>query len=246
MADRVEARRPLSRHWRVPRARQQVPENHQRWQYQDSRDRQRGQRRHRHRRLHGDDVRDDRRGQADSAGRCCRACGEGSEVAMGIRLTVAFIALLAAPVAAQSVAPAPATAATTAAPVPAVPPAKTEEPAGYTYQGGGRRDPFISLLRRGNEEKRSTSAARAAGLAGLGVSEVTLKGTLHGQESYLGILLGADAKTYIVRPGDRLVDGTIRAITPDSVVILQQVNDPLSPQKQREVRKMLRQTEEAK
>src|SRR3954470_24131723 len=168
-------------------------------------------------------------------------------------LTIALIAGLAAPAAAQSVAPpastmaaATTTAATTTAPAPVPPPAKTEEPAGYTYQGGGRRDPFISLLRRGNEEKRSTSAARAAGLAGLGVSEVTLKGPLHGQESYLGILLGADAKTYIVRPGDRLVDGTIRAITPDSLVIVQQVNDPLSPQKQREVRKMLRQTEEAK
>ena len=43
-----------------------------------------------------------------------------------------------------------------------------------------------------------------------------------------------------------LLDGAIRTITSDSLVILQQVNDPLAPQKQREVRKMLRQTEEAK
>ena len=32
--------------------------------------------------------------------------------------------------------------------------------------------------------------------------------------------------------------------TADAVVILQQVNDPLSPQREREVRKTLRQTEE--
>ena len=54
------------------------------------------------------------------------------------------------------------------------------------------------------------------------------------------MLLGSDEKTYIVRTGDRLSDGTIRTITADAMVILQQVNDPLSQQKQREVRKMLR------
>ena len=69
---------------------------------------------------------------------------------------------------------------------------------------------------------------------------------MRGRDGYLAMLLGADTKTYIVRSGDRLLDGTIQTITTDSLVILQQVNDPLSPQKQREVRKMLRQTEEAK
>jgi len=57
---------------------------------------------------------------------------------------------------------------------------------------------------------------------------------------------GSDNKTYIVRAGDKLLDGTIRTINPDSVVIAQQVTDPLSLVKQREVRKVLRQTEEGK
>jgi len=46
--------------------------------------------------------------------------------------------------------------------------------------------------------------------------------------------------------GDKLSDGTIRSISKDSLVILQHVNDPLSLEKEREVRKLLRQTEEAK
>jgi hypothetical protein len=75
---------------------------------------------------------------------------------------------------------------------------------------------------------------------------VALKGILRGQDGYIGILLGADSRSYIVRPGDKLLDGTVRAIAADSLVIAQQVNDPLSPQKQREVRKMLRQPEEAR
>ena len=48
---------------------------------------------------------------------------------------------------------------------------------------------------------------------------------------------------HIVRAGDKLSDGSIRSITADSMVILQQVNDPLSLQKEQEVRKLLRQTE---
>lgn len=138
-----------------------------------------------------------------------------------------------------------------AASTPTAPAAAPEgspvEPLGYTYDPQGRRDPFVSLLRRGSDVPRTGGpGARPSGLAGLETSEVTLKGTIASQGSYVGILQGADQKTYIVKAGDRLLDGTIRAITPDSMVIAQQVTDPLSLEKQREVRKLLRQTEEAK
>jgi len=46
-----------------------------------------------------------------------------------------------------------------------------------------------------------------------------------------------------VRPGDKLFDGTVRTVSQTDIVILQQVNDPLSLEKQREVRKVLRQPE---
>jgi Tfp pilus assembly protein PilP len=85
-----------------------------------------------------------------------------------------------------------------------------------------------------------------AGLAGLGTAEVNLRGTMKSQGGFVGILEGADSKTYIVRAGDKLADGSIRSITADSMVILQQVSDPLSLQKEQEVRKLLRQSEEGK
>ncbi len=66
---------------------------------------------------------------------------------------------------------------------------------------------------------------------------------MRGREGFVGVLQGADQKTYIVRTGDRLFDGTIRTISQNDMVIVQQVNDPLSLEKQREVRKMLRQVE---
>ena len=144
-------------------------------------------------------------------------------------------------------APAPAAAASTPTAPAAAPAASAVEPQGYTYDPQGRRDPFVSMLRRGSEVPRTGGpGTRPNGLAGLETSEVTLKGTIASQGSYVGILQGVDQKTYIVKAGDRLLDGTIRAITPDSMVITQQVTDPLALEKQREVRKLLRQTEEAK
>jgi type IV pilus assembly protein PilP len=169
-------------------------------------------------------------------------------------LAVLFAALMAPVVSAAQSAPAPAgTPAPASAPAPAnvatpAPPAAATplEPQGYTYDPQGRRDPFVSLLRRGSEVPRASGSNRPNGLAGLETSEVTLKGTIATQGTYVGILQGSDNKTYIVRAGDKLLDGTIRVINPESMVIAQNVTDPLSLEKQREVRKVLRQTEEGK
>jgi len=132
--------------------------------------------------------------------------------------------------------------ATAASPDATAPAPKVE---GFAYRPEGRRDPFVSLLRRGTQAAH-VPGVRVAGLKGLGASEVTLRGTVASQGGYVAILQGADSKTYIVRPGEQLADGTIRSITADAMVILQQINDPLSLEKQREVRKVLRQTEEAR
>jgi len=117
------------------------------------------------------------------------------------------------------------------------------EPPGFTYSPEGRRDPFVSLKGRGTGTPSGTVGTRPAGLAGLEVAEVTLRGTVRSREGFVAILQGADQKTYIVRAGDTLFDGTVRTISQNDMVILQQVNDPLSLDKQREVRKVLRQAE---
>jgi Tfp pilus assembly protein PilP len=120
------------------------------------------------------------------------------------------------------------------------------EPQGFDYDPENRRDPFVSLVRRGTDAERSALSTRGPGLGGLETSEVTLKGTLHSGDGYVAMLAGADNRTYIVHVGDRLLDGTIRSISPNAMVILQQVSDPLSLDRQREVRKTIRQADEAK
>ena len=62
----------------------------------------------------------------------------------------------------------------------------------------------------------------------------------------LAMVQSPDNKTYIVRASDRLLDGEVRTVTAEAVVFVQNVNDPLSPVRQREIRKPLRIVEEGK
>jgi Tfp pilus assembly protein PilP len=116
--------------------------------------------------------------------------------------------------------------------------------AAFVYNPEGRRDPFVSLFQRGAELAESV-AAGATGVAALTVEEVALRGVLQTPQGYVALVEGADARTYIVRSGDQLRDGTVERIASEDMVIRQQINDPLSAETEREVRKTLRQTEEA-
>ncbi|MFP5379543.1 MAG: hypothetical protein ACLGHP_07310, partial [Vicinamibacteria bacterium] len=86
--------------------------------------------------------------------------------------------------------------------------------------------------------------ARPAGVRGLLISELTLRGVVKSQQRLLATVQGPDKRTYTVANGDQLLDGTVKVITAEAVVFLQRVDDPLSPIKQREIRKTLRTTEE--
>jgi Tfp pilus assembly protein PilP len=130
--------------------------------------------------------------------------------------------------------------------VPPQPPAAGGTPAPtFVYNPEGRRDPFVSLLRRGADVKTRQGKA-PAGVTGFLVSELVLKGIMQSRGDHVALVMGPDNKTYTVRANDRLLDGSVRAITADTLVCLQDVNDPLSLTKQREVRMTLRAMADAK
>jgi Tfp pilus assembly protein PilP len=129
-------------------------------------------------------------------------------------------------------------AATPAAPTAPAPPTP---PANYAYTLDGRRDPFVALL--GSTGKKSTSPSmpvRVEGVAGIITEELSVKGILQSQGNWVAMVSGPSGKVYTVHTGDKLADGTIRGISPQYLLIVQQVNEPLSLEKQREVRKFLR------
>ncbi len=157
-------------------------------------------------------------------------------------LVVATLAV-AAHVAAQAP-PAAASAPPAAAPAPR--PDLPTPPANFEYRPEGRRDPFMNLSRSGTVATMPTPASRPPGAAGILVDELVVRGIVESQGAYVAMVSGPAGQTFSIRAGSKLFDGTVRAITPQAVVIMQQVTDPLSLQKQREVRKSLRTQEEGK
>ena len=144
------------------------------------------------------------------------------------------------PVAEKPPAPAPAA----KAGAPKAPTRGATTPETFTYDSGGRRDPFVSLVGTGTEPRGA--AVRAEGAAGLTVAEISVRGIMQSRGLLIAMVQGPDNKTYIVHQGDKFVDGTVKAITPQGLVLVQDVNDPLSLVKQREIRKPLRNAENAK
>ena len=111
----------------------------------------------------------------------------------------------------------------------------------FIYNPEGRRDPFVSLLGRGNDPK--SQGVRPPGIPGLLINEVSVKGIVRNSTGFVALIQGPDNKTYVVKAGDRLMDGSVKSIVQDAVVFSQDVNDPLSLVKQKEIRKALRSAE---
>jgi Tfp pilus assembly protein PilP len=159
---------------------------------------------------------------------------------------VLALALLSVAIPARAQAPAGQPA---AAPAPAEKkPDLPAPPPNYEYAVDGRRDPFINLINRGTagEDTGAATAKRAEGVPGMLTGELTVRGIVQTRGTWVAMVSGPDGKVYTVRAGDRLADGVVRMVNATTLVILQEVNDPLSLEKQREVRKFLRGGEEVK
>jgi len=166
---------------------------------------------------------------------------------------VAFVAIgLAASVTAQAQAQPPAKAPAGQQPAAPAPKPKVDlpaPPANFEYTVEGRRDPFLSLINRGADARTTDgnqAVKRAEGVPGLMTSEITVRGIVQTRGEFVAMVAGVDGKVFSIRAGDKLADGVVRQVTSQAVVILQEVNDPLSLDKQREVRKLLRGGDEVK
>ena len=115
---------------------------------------------------------------------------------------------------------------------------------GYTYNPMGRRDPFVSLLKPVSPDQGPKT--RRPGMEGFLIQEVALKGIVKTPKGFTAMLLGTDGKSYFVGVGQRLFDGVVTAIDATTVTFRQEVTDPLSTVKSRDVKKTLYPSEEAR
>jgi hypothetical protein len=171
-------------------------------------------------------------------------------------LTLVLVATLAAAPAGAQQPPAPAPGSQPAAQPAAAPePAKedlkaqvekeTAPQAGqYVYVPAGRRDPFISLL--ANVAPSEVKGPRPQGMPGMLVQELALRGIVKDKTGFVAMLAAPDGKSYFARVGQRCYDGVISAMDQATVTFRQEVQDPLSPVKTRDVKKSLYPLEEAR
>ncbi|HZT78054.1 MAG TPA: hypothetical protein VFA27_15480 [Vicinamibacterales bacterium] len=170
--------------------------------------------------------------------------GAPATPAPGAPATPAPAAPASAPTAALAAPAAPATPAKPATPAPSMPSVAAQPDSTFVYQREGRRDPFLSLVGTGTEPR--PTSRRGDGAAGMTVAEISVSGIVQSRGELVAMVHGPDNRTYLVHQGDKFADGTIKQITPQGLVIVQEVNDPLSLIKQREIRKLLRSLEDGK
>jgi Tfp pilus assembly protein PilP len=114
---------------------------------------------------------------------------------------------------------------------------------GYIYNPAGRRDPFISLARPVANEG-DANRQRRPGIEGFLLQETSLKGVVKTVDGWIAVLEGPDRKGYFVRVGQRLHDGVVTSIDATGLNFRQEITDPLSPAKSRDVRRLLNSAQE--
>lgn len=113
------------------------------------------------------------------------------------------------------------------------------EGAGFTYDDGGRRDPFRSLLEVA--ERTTDRGPRPEGIPGLLIDEITVTGVWITVDGPVAQVRSADkALSLLLRPGDQLYDGDVVSISyrryeGGEVVFKQIIDDPTAPKPFREV-----------
>lgn len=111
-------------------------------------------------------------------------------------------------------------------------------PEGYTYDAGGRRDPFRSLL-----AARSGQVARGPrpeGIPGLLIDEIDITGIFILNEGAVAQIRSTQQEqSFLLREGDQLFDGDVLRISETEIVFKQIVDDPTAIKPFREVVKGL-------
>ena len=85
----------------------------------------------------------------------------------------------------------------------------------YTYHSAGRRDPFRSLVTKRGEGTGETDVST------LDASNVMLTGIIWGANGRLALVHDTQGVGYVLKPGDKIIGGSVFAITDTSVIFEQ-------------------------
>jgi hypothetical protein len=106
-----------------------------------------------------------------------------------------------------------------------------------TYEDGGRRDPFATLVAPRRTMSGPVDGRPRRGLASLSLADVAVKGIVKNGDTMLAIIEGPNRQSFVARASDELFDATIASIDTSGVVFAQQIDASMPPN---HVRKSLR------
>ena len=143
----------------------------------------------------------------------------------------------AAKPAAKAAAPKPAAAQAAAkkAPKAAAPSSKPAESAEMKV---ARRDPFESLTSR-QEAEAAKNKNLPPGKAGLQVGSLRLDGIVRSPNGMIAVVTNPQARTYFLREGDKLYDGSVQKITLEAIMFNETGKDAFGKPLERQVTKRL-------
>ncbi len=109
-----------------------------------------------------------------------------------------------------------------------------------TYDDGGRRDPFVRPAPARPVAGPRRPRRPPAGLAGLSVADVSVKGIVRGGAMSLVVLMGPRGQSFVARVNDRLQDAVVSGIDSDGVLFRTHVSGDEGGSRAGETRKRLR------
>jgi hypothetical protein len=121
---------------------------------------------------------------------------------------------------------------------------KAEKPAGTGAPAAAesevklaRRDPFESLVNR--QQKQASVTQAIAGKPGLVIGTLRLDGIVKAPNGMIAVVSNPQARTYFLREGDHLYDGTVEKISMDGVSFHEEGKDAFGKPMERQVNKRI-------
>jgi hypothetical protein len=114
-----------------------------------------------------------------------------------------------------------------------------------SYDDGGRRDPFTSLVMPKRQALPGTGGRVRPGLGNMVLADVVVRGIIRSGTSMFAILETPGKQSYVAKVKDKLADAVIQSIDANGVVFLEMdgTGQPANPASK--VRKDLRSAEDA-
>lgn len=116
-------------------------------------------------------------------------------------------------------------------------PAGAPKPAAESEVKAARRDPFESLLAHSQGGKGNPNLP--PGKAGLQVSTLRLDGIVRAPNGMIAVVSNPQSRTYFLREGDHLYDGSVDKITMDGVSFHEEGKDAFGKPVERQVNKRI-------